>query len=153
MKVQIITKDNIVLIDNKSIEIDCSQFTFRFCEVNEDKKWIENIPFAGPEDLEDWTKVLSFIELAKASLIEPEIDVIDSSIVPTSIKRRQARLYLLDLDLLTQVETLIATNQAWQIEYEADIFERSNPIVNILQEQLNLTTEQVDTMFVEASKL
>jgi hypothetical protein len=87
--------------------------------------------------------------LAIAAYVAP----VEAVITPTSISRRQARRYLLSIDKLDEVETFIATDRLYQIEYEADTFERSNLMIPIIQELLELTDSQVDNMFIEASKL
>lgn len=75
-------------------------------------------------------------------------------VVPKSITMRQARLYLLSKDLLDNVEALVSTNKAWQIEWEyANEVFRTNQLIGALQNQLNLTDTQVDNMFIQASKL
>ena len=74
-------------------------------------------------------------------------------VIPSSISRRQARRFLLDIDKLDEVEESIATNRMYQIEYEADTFERSNLMIPIIQELLELTDSEVDSMFLAASKL
>ena len=67
---------------------------------------------------------------------------------------RQARLYLLSLELLDDVELLVSQNKAQQIEWEyASEVQRTNQLIPALQESLGLTNAQVDTMFIEASKL
>lgn len=74
--------------------------------------------------------------------------------IPTKITMRQCRLYLLSKDLLDDVETLVSTNKAWQIEWEyANEVLRTNQLIPAMQSTLNLTNEQIDTMFLEASKL
>ena len=71
-----------------------------------------------------------------------------------SITMRQARLYLLNAKLLSQVDSIVSQNEAWKIEWEyaADVVKNS-PLVSALANQLNLSTEAIDTMFNEASKL
>lgn len=74
--------------------------------------------------------------------------------VPQSITMRQARLYLLSLNLLDEVEVIVAQNRAWQIEWEyANEVLRTNQLIVAMQSSLNLTDEQLDSMFLEASKL
>ncbi len=67
---------------------------------------------------------------------------------------RQARLYLLSRGLLDNVEELVSTNKAWQIEleYSHEVL-RSNQLIQALQSALVLFDTDVDTMFIEASKL
>ena len=74
--------------------------------------------------------------------------------VPNSITPRQARLKLLETDLLDNLEVVIATNRAWQIEWEyATEVKRDSPIIDAVAVQAGLTELQIDTMFIEASKL
>lgn len=74
--------------------------------------------------------------------------------VPTSITMRQCRLYLLNQNLLDDVENIVSQNRAWQIEWEyANEVLRTNQLITAMQSSLNLTNEQVDAMFLEASKL
>ena len=71
-----------------------------------------------------------------------------------SITMRQARLYLLGAGLLSQVDTIVSTNEAWKIEWEyATDVVKDSPLVVALSSQLGLTTADIDLMFTEASKL
>lgn len=73
MKVQIIVDENLVIINDSSIDIDCSKFKeqFVFCEVNEKEKWIEKEPFNGKEQPEDWIEIDEFTEIAKLKSNQP----------------------------------------------------------------------------------
>ncbi len=73
MKVQIIVDTNLVIIDDASIDIDCSKFKeqFVFCEVNEKEKWIEKVLFNGREQPEDWNEIEDFIDIAKLKSNKP----------------------------------------------------------------------------------
>ena len=73
MKVQIIVDTNLVIIDDTSINIDCSKFKeqFVFCEVNNKEKWIEKDPFNGKEQPEDWIEIDEFIDTAKLKSNQP----------------------------------------------------------------------------------
>lgn len=74
--------------------------------------------------------------------------------VPQSITMRQARLHLLDLELLDNVEALVSLDRRWNIEWEyANEVLRTSPLIDAIKENINLTDEQIDTMFIEASKL
>ena len=106
------------------------------------------------EEFKDFPTFLNghvFIEYDNGfATIEPEHQII----VPKSITMRQARLYLLSLELLDDVELLVSQNKAQQIEWEyASEVQRTNQLIPALQESLGLTNAQVDTMFIEASKL
>ena len=95
--------------------------------------------------LEEYCKTLEI-----APYVEPEVVVV----IPTSITMRQCRLYLLNQNLLDDVENIVSQNRAWQIEWEyANEVLRTNQLIVAMQSSLNLTDEQVDTMFLEASKL
>lgn len=74
--------------------------------------------------------------------------------VPTSISMRQVKLHLLSLDLLDSVEAIISTNRSWQIEWEysSEVL-RVSPLIEVLKVSLQLTDDQVDNMFIAASKL
>jgi hypothetical protein len=74
--------------------------------------------------------------------------------IPTSITPRQARLKLLEASLLDNLEAVITTNRAWQIEWEyATEVKRDSPLIDAVASEAGLTVEQIDQMFIEASKL
>ena len=78
----------------------------------------------------------------------------EKSLIPKTITLRQARLYLLSIGLLDDLENIISQNRAYQIEWEyANQIERESPLVQILGQTLNLDDEQIDNMFMEASKI
>lgn len=75
--------------------------------------------------------------------------------VPYSVTPRQVRLLLLQQNLLTDVEALIAqqdeaTKITWQYALE---FRRDDPLLNQLAVNLNLTQEQLDQFFIDANAL
>lgn len=95
--------------------------------------------------LEEYCKTLDI-----APYVKPE----PITVVPNSITMRQARLYLLSLGLLDEVEGIVSQDRAWQIEWEyASEVLRTNQLISAMQVSLNLTNEQIDNMFIEASKL
>ena len=95
--------------------------------------------------LEEYCKTLKI-----AAYVEPEVSVI----IPNSITMRQTRLYLLSLNLLDEVESFVSQNKAWQIEWEyASEVQRTNQLIVAMQQELELTNQQVYEMFLEASKL
>lgn len=95
--------------------------------------------------LEEYCKTLEI-----APYVEPEIIVF----VPQSVTMRQARLQLLEVGLLDEVEAFVSQNRKWQIEWEyANEVYRDSPLISALKSLLNLTDEQIDTIFIEASKL
>ena len=151
----IIVKENIVMIDNQSVSIDCSSLKdkFVFCQIDKDERWVEKEPFTGKITTANWTEILLFIEAAKVRLnTEKEID--NLVIVPTSISMRQARLYLYKVKLLDGIEEVVSSNEEWKIqwEYSASI-DRKNELVLLVQERFKLTDTEVDSIFIEANKL
>lgn len=95
--------------------------------------------------LEEYCKTLEI-----APYVEPETHIV----VPQSITMRQARLQLLDDGLLDEVEAFVSQDRKWQIEWEyANEVERTSPLIEAIKVSLGLTDEQIDTTFIEASKL
>ena len=72
----------------------------------------------------------------------------------TVISPRQARLILLKYELLDDIEAMITTDRALGIwwEYSLDIA-RNNEYLLSACTALGITDEQLDNMFIEASKL
>ena len=174
MEIQIIVDKNLVIFSVASVDMDCSKFKeqFVFCEINEKEKWIEKEPFKGKEQPENWIEIEEFIDIAKLksnppnsysvwnedtkSWIEDETlkEEYEKSLIPKTITLRQARLYLLSINLLDDLENIISQNRAYQIEWEyANQIERESPLVTILGQALELNDERIDEMFTEASKL
>lgn len=74
--------------------------------------------------------------------------------VPQSITPLQAKLQLLKLGLLDEVETLATGDRIAQLYWEyASVVERDNAVLLLMSNSIGLTSEQVDEMFIEASKL
>ena len=79
--------------------------------------------------------------------------------VPAAVTMRQARLALLGAGLLTSVETALdalsePAKSAARIEWDySNEVQRHNGLVSSLGPALNLTSEQIDTLFVEVAKL
>lgn len=75
-------------------------------------------------------------------------------VVPQSITPLQAKLQLLKLGLLDEVEALVTGDRTAQLYWEyASTIERYNEILLLMANSIGLTSEQVDDMFIEASKL
>ena len=95
--------------------------------------------------LEQYCKTLEI-----GAYIEPEPIII----IPQVITMRQARLQLLEVGLLDDVEALVALDRKSQIEWEyASEVYRQSTLIESVKGALNLTDAQIDNMFVEASKL
>ena len=95
--------------------------------------------------LEQYCKTLEI-----GAYIEPEPIII----IPQVITMRQARLQLLEVGLLDDVEAIVALDRKSQIEWEyASEVYRESPLIESIKGALNLTDVQIDNMFIEASKL
>jgi hypothetical protein len=71
-----------------------------------------------------------------------------------SISRLQAKLYLLDSGYYDQVMALVEENVRLKIYWtDAVNFNKDDEILKGVQTAIGLTDEQLDTMFLEASKL
>ena len=71
-----------------------------------------------------------------------------------TITPRQLRLQLLSATLLDEVETMCSVNREMQIWFEYSLdFQRNHPMVEAMAVQLGLTQDDMDTFFIEASKL
>ena len=85
---------------------------------------------------------------------EDEIVEYRKSQVPQSITPLQAKLQLLSLGLLDDVEALVTGDRIAQLYWEyASVVERDNAVLLLMANSIGLTSEQVDEMFIEASKL
>jgi hypothetical protein len=74
-------------------------------------------------------------------------------IIPQSVDMRQARLALLAVDLLDDVEAVVAAaGRAAQIEWEyATNVKRSHPLIAAVQAAKGLTDADVDQLFLAAA--
>ena len=86
--------------------------------------------------------------------IQKAVDKRKEEIKVKSITPRQARLKLLEVGLLDELEVIITTNRAWRIEWEyATEVKRDSPLIDAVAVSVGLTELQIDEMFTEASKL
>lgn len=98
----------------------------------------------------------ALIAEVEATYVEPEPV---PPYVPASVTMRQARLALLGVGLLDDVEAAIATlpspqKEAAKIEWEySQEVQRSNGFVSVLAPMLGMTAEQIDALFIQASNL
>ena len=101
--------------------------------------------------LENGVYIIKYRVLPKT---EDEIVKYRKSQVPKSITPLQAKLQLLKLGLLDEVEALVSGDRTAQLYWEyASVVERDNAVLLLMANSLGLTSEQVDEMFIEASKL
>lgn len=82
------------------------------------------------------------------------VDTSPENRVPKEIFAYQARLALIDSGLLSQVDTIINnTNGELKVRWEwSDILYRNSPHVISVANQLGLTSDQLDDLFIAASK-
>ena len=86
--------------------------------------------------------------------VYPDIEEIVE--VPQTLTPRQIRMQLTNSGLRQQVEDIVANSNDYALkdwwEYSLD-YKRDNPILIDMATQLELTDEQIDDMFIQASKL
>ena len=75
-------------------------------------------------------------------------------VVPQSVTRLQAKLALLDMDMLDTVEALLVNDKRASVYWnDAVTIERQNPTLLGMATSLNLSSEQLDNIFIAASKI
>lgn len=88
------------------------------------------------------------------SLTEEEVQNNKRNLVPTSITPRQARLLLLDMKKLDDIEAYLEGDRRSKIEWEfANEILRDSYLITNVGTALGLTPEQIDDMFISANKL
>ena len=107
--------------------------------------------------VENGTEVINGLTYKNYDVVEltaEELATRAKSKVPTQITPRQLRLQLLTVDLLDDVEALCATDRAMSIWFEYSLdFQRNHEMIEAMAVQLGLTQDDMDTFFIEASKL
>jgi hypothetical protein len=92
----------------------------------------------------DWGRVITAADKAKVP-------------VPASVTPYQARIALLNVELLATVDALMAdpeTDQAARIAWEyATSIERQSPFIEALAPALGLTEQQIDDLFITAAAI
>lgn len=102
----------------------------------------------------DYNAYLEWAETNTASAPAPEVKP-----VPLSVTPRQARLVLLKLGKLDQVDEFIANlpdiqKAAAKIEWEYSLtYSRTSPLVLLLGHALGLSETELDELFIAASEL
>lgn len=104
-----------------------------------------------PELIEgEWTQVWNVRELTSEEL---------KSRVPASITKRQARQELIEAGLIGAVESAInaisdATQKALMLSWwnDSQVYERDRPELAAMAASIGLTEDQVDALFINASK-
>ena len=129
---------------------------------------------SGMKDLADdvladlsWAGYPSYCFLSRAAALAFSISEADLNnadylykklTVPTKITLRQARLALLNINLLDAVEQVITNIQdplkrkAAQIDWEyAEYINRTSDLISVLEPGLQLTSDQIDDLFIAAA--
>lgn len=135
--------------EQKLIPIDDSGWYFDETRV----EWDTRIDGDLPEDIELGKMVREGNQLIRQAEFLPEhAAFIRAQLVPVKITKRQARLALLDADLLSTVDSFIATqSQETQIYWnDSQEIYRLHPLILGLSAELNLTESQVDDLFISA---
>lgn len=110
------------------------------------------------EVTEDGTKYvyeqLRFNPPMSDEALDKEVAKHKERIKPKAITMRQARLQLLAVGLLDDVDSILAADRAMSIwwEYSTEL-DMCHDMTKAMTDQLGMTQEQVDVMFKEASKL
>lgn len=105
------------------------------------------------QDFPDFLDGHTFLEYGNGFITQGPVEE-QGIVIPQSITMRQARLQLLEVELLDEVEAFVSQDRKWQIEWKyANEVLRTNQLIVAMQSSLNLTDEQLDSMFLEASKL
>lgn len=91
--------------------------------------------------------------LAGGGVIDPFVP--PPHVIPTSVSPYQARVALHNAELLSAVEATISKAPVpAQIAWEyATVFDRHSPFIEALAPLLGLTEQQIDELFVAASKV
>ena len=89
------------------------------------------------------------IEEINSLVVESKPEVVIPALTP-----RQVQLALYTAGLLDKVEALVATDKVTEIWWsKSQTFLRNEAVLLEMAEKLGLTSEQLDEMFIEASKL
>lgn len=81
-------------------------------------------------------------------------ELIPKPVVPTQVSMRQARIALLRAGLLDTVTAYLSQDQEAAITWEfATEVRRNDPLIEQVKQMANMTDEQIDNLFIEASQL
>jgi hypothetical protein len=90
----------------------------------------------------------------RGDALQAEVDRLMSRPTASTVTRRQARLALLQADLLDAAEaTVKQAGRVAEITYESETWNRNDPVLIQLAGVLGITDEQLDELFALASTL
>ena len=93
-----------------------------------------------------------YVEIIKP--IEEEEVLVDENVVPTKITRLQAKLQLLEIGLLDEVEEIAKQDRRVELYWnDATNFYRTDEIFLGMATTIGLSDVQLDDLFLQASKL
>ena len=91
------------------------------------------------------------VEVDEEKIEEPKLD---ENNVPLSITPLQAKLQLLEIELLDEVEELVKQDRRVETYWtNAQKFNKDDEILKTMATALGLSSEQLDDLFLQASKL
>ena len=124
------------------------------------KKGKKLVSFDVVESIDDngvTTYTYEQLHLPEAYNDEQVVNAVDARRRELRIKEitpLQAKLQLLEIGLLDEVEVMVATDRKVQLYWEyASVIEREHETLKAMAAQLGLTDEQLDELFTAASKL
>lgn len=93
-----------------------------------------------------------YVEIIKP--IEEEEVLVDENVVPTKITRLQAKLQLLEIGLLDEVEEIVKQDRRVELYWnDSTSFHREDEIFLVMATTIGLSDVQLDDLFLQASKL
>lgn len=109
---------------------------------------LTNVIFLQNESLVEYRDYLNWLSQGNTPIQEQNPML---TYVPPSVTARQARLALLEVGLLDDVELIVQNeSRAVQLEWEyATTIQRDNPLLSLL----NLSESQIDQLFIRANNL
>jgi hypothetical protein len=161
MKLSVIFDDNRIVKDGVGYSVTLPNKPGIWAiQWNENKGHIEYRDSAKRNGLfEDEADLTEYVALWDAAHAEATKVEDPGEIVITQIHNKQARLQLLTMGILDQVELELEklpepNKSVALIEWKyADFFHRDHPLIGALAGIFGLTDDQVDQMFIAASKL
>lgn len=129
-----------------------------------DPAFVEFAKLFSASVIDELNEAKATIRLRDATIAEHESSIRDLTarlesletiiLLPVSITRRQGRLALHARGLIEKVEDLVKSAGAVaQIEYEADVWLRSNPTLIAMASAVGIEADQLDQLFDEAKLL
>ena len=150
MKIQIIVDKNLVMLDNYSVNIDCSKFKeqFIFCEVNEKDKWIEKEPFNGKEQPKQWNEIEDFIDIAKLKSNQPNSYSVWNEETRTWVEDAVEREKNRTQNINSYTQSIITTKYPLEKQSSANLGiygdEYKNEMISFISNCITLSNEAIE---------